>query len=140
MSAVVAFRGAVSSHCDVSVQADASVGEAGQQRAVFLADGHQSWSPHTKSMQDSFDSPSISNYKTIRGPLTSTWETCWVFLDRHICMILPQTAVHKPDQKLTHLNWCHGQNIRERGSRLLRCATRNLVGVLRPGLLCRVCV
>ena len=34
-------QGAGSSHRDVSIQADASVGEAGQQRAVFLADGHQ---------------------------------------------------------------------------------------------------
>ena len=34
-------QGAGSGHRDVSVQADASVGEAGQQRAVFLADGHQ---------------------------------------------------------------------------------------------------
>ena len=34
-------QGAGSSHRDVSIQADASVGKAGQQRAVFLADGHQ---------------------------------------------------------------------------------------------------
>ena len=34
-------QGAGSSHRDVSVQADASVGEAGQQRAVFLADRYQ---------------------------------------------------------------------------------------------------
>ena len=34
-------QGAGRRHRHVSVQADASVGEAGQQRAVFLADGHQ---------------------------------------------------------------------------------------------------
>ena len=34
-------QGAGRRHRHVPVEADASVGEAGQQRAVFLADGHQ---------------------------------------------------------------------------------------------------